>query len=536
MDPKLLLVKIMTLLYKESVSSDKSVRSDEIVKGVIDTIKLPDTGMDFAGVRETLQALRATALWMASAPAGHVFDKASLLQRVRINASEDDSLYQAFAEAIATVEDGEELQREVSDARSELRAYITQTAYREYIKKLYQASMFNDGTANFRQIARDAVVKLEEFAGSGTESAIPGMLYSFDLDDTSKTEQLFQQAAEETASEGILRTGWQALNRMTGDHFGFRRGEMIVVGALQHNFKTGFTMSIFEHVALYNKPYMRDKTKKPCLLHISTENDPHINLMWLYANLMENETGVECDLSPFKDPDITVRMRAIEHASKYIQERMTVNGYTIKMMRMDPSETTIYSIVDVLNRLASEGFEIHLMVFDYLNMCNKAGCMQTGPTGADVRDLYRRLRNVTAYRGITVVTPHQLSTEAKALVRMGTDNFVGEIANKGYYDGCKTIDQEVDMEIYIHIEKLQGRSYLTVQRGKHRRSGKITPEQDLYFVLPFQPVGCIPVDLDKKDSSFRTLRGAGGSGEDGGWWDVSANSASGGESSLPVAA
>lgn len=55
------------------------------------------------------------------------------------------------------------------------------------------------------------------------------------------------------------------------------------------------------------------------------------------------------------------------------------------------------------------------------------------------------------------------------LIRNGMDEqFVAEIKNKGYYDGCRTLDQEVDMELYIHIVKVDGRSYLTLQRGKHR--------------------------------------------------------------------
>lgn len=396
MDPKLLLVKIMTLLFKESVSSDKSVRSEEIVKAVINSIKLPETGMDFGGVRETLQALRATAAWMMSAPVDYIYDRASLLQRIRINAGDDDVVYQAFAQGIEGVVDGDDLHREITDARIELRNYIAETSYKEYIKKLYHASMFGEPGTSFRETARDAIARLEEFAGSGTDSNVTGLVYSFDIADTAKTAELFEQAAQETSADGILKMGWQGLNRMTGDHDGLRRGEFIVVGALQHNFKTGFTMNCFKHTALYNKPYMRDPRKKPCIVHISTENDPHINLMWLYANLMENETGAECDLSPFKDPDIKVRMAAIEHASKYVQDMMTINGYAIKMYRFDPSDTTIYSITDLLNKIQAEGYEIHLCVLDYLNMCNKSGCLTLGPTGADTRDLFRRVRNYTA--------------------------------------------------------------------------------------------------------------------------------------------
>lgn len=525
MDPKLLLVKILTLLYRESVSSDKSVRSVEIVKSVIATIKFPETGMDFDSSRETLHALRATAVWMSENPADHIYDRSALLQRIRLNASEDEILYLAFEQGIDGIIDDEDLKRQIVDARMELRNYLTDIQVKEIIKKAYQRAHFNSGAGatDPRSIAREIMSSLEPFTAGGGEERIDGLVYSFDMADGDKVFELFDRAAAETSADGILKMGWQGVNRMTGDHCGIRRGESLVVGALQHNFKTGFTMNMFKHAALYNRPWMRDPTKKPCLVHISTENDAHINMMWLYQNLMENETGLECDLAPFKDPDVEVRKAAIEAARDFVQDRMTRGGYTIKMYRFDPSNTTYYSITDTLDKLAQQGFEVHMLVLDYLNMCSKAGCINTGPTGSDIRDLYRRVRNYTSPRGIAFVTPHQLSTEAKALVRQGVENFVQEIANKGYYDGCRTIDQEVDMEIYIHIEKYDGASYLTIQRGKHRKSGRLTAEKDLYCVIPFDPIGGIRDDINGADRSRRNIRGgAVGSGNETPWWETGA--------------
>lgn len=87
------------------------------------------------------------------------------------------------------------------------------------------------------------------------------------------------------------------------------------------------------------------------------------------------------------------------------------------------------------------------------------------------------------------------------LVRNGLeDTFVKEIANKGYYDGCKTIDQEVDLELYIHIVKFNSRSWLTVQRGKHRLT-KPTPDENNYIALPFEDIGNIRDDINGPDTS-----------------------------------
>ena len=137
-------------------------------------------------------------------------------------------------------------------------------------------------------------------------------------------------------------------------------------------------------------------------------------------------------------------------------------------------------------------------------MFNKAGCI-TGFTGADTRDLFRRVRNFCSARKITVITPHQISMDGKNLLREGRDMIVKELVGKSYWDSCKTIDQEVDVEILIHIEIVDGKKYLTCVRGKHRKSGTVTPLKDLFCILPFYPVGAVRDDFGGKDLSIKKL-------------------------------
>jgi hypothetical protein len=105
-------------------------------------------------------------------------------------------------------------------------------------------------------------------------------------------------------------------------------------------------------------------------------------------------------------------------------------------------------------------------------------------------------------------------------VRQGIEDFVKEIEGKGYYDSCGTIDQEVDLELFIHIVKVNGESYLTVQRGKHRKV-KPTPEKHRYFVLPFSPVGGVRDDVLGQDTA-RKHAGGGviGSADERPWWET----------------
>jgi hypothetical protein len=496
MDSKLLLVKSITLLYKESTLADANENSAPLIRSVIATIRLPESIMETDPGRATIIALKSTALWMCDNPPSHQYDRGILLQRIRVNVGDDESLYLAFLAGMTEEPDLDLVKRACVEHRGGLRAYIDQGLVENILKQAADKVRFNKETIDWRNFVQDVMTNLEPLSSSVVEVKREGMVDEVDMDDDEKIALLMTQAKDDTSSVGVMRCGWQGVNRMLGDHNGFRRGECVVVPALQFNFKTGFTLNLFRQLTRYNKPLMIDPKKKPMLMHISTENSLTDNMMAIYIQLMENETGQACDI---RGIDVGV-------ASKYVKEKLQEMGYTVSMCRMNPSDVTYNTICDRITYYESLGYEIHGLVFDYLNMISKKGCTVGGPTGADIRDLYRRVRNFTSARKILFITPHQLSTEAKMLVRQGVENFVQEIANKGYYDGCRTVDQEVDLEIYIHIVKVNGVSYLTIQRGKHRKVS-VTPDADLYCVYKFEEVAAIPDDVDGRDMSRKHAGG-----------------------------
>ncbi len=108
-----------------------------------------------------------------------------------------------------------------------------------------------------------------------------------------------------------------------------------------------------------------------------------------------------------------------------------------------------------------------------------------------------------------MITPHQLSSEAKQLIRGGTpeDQFVKEIAEKGYFSGSKQLDQEMDLEIYIHLFKYQKETYFAVQRGKHRLPTILNDEQK-YYLMKFDKSVPLADDADGADRSFSKLKSA----------------------------
>jgi hypothetical protein len=190
-------------------------------------------------------------------------------------------------------------------------------------------------------------------------------------------------------------------------------------------------------------------------------------------------------------------------------------------MYVNPSEWTYRDICNKILELEAQGYEIQLCMLDYLLKVPTTGCDQ-GPMGHDIRNMYERIRNFMAAREICVITPHQLSTEAKQLIRDGKLNFVQVINGLGYYAGCKQLDQVVDGELYIHIEKMNNAAYLTIQRGKHRKI-KQTPWEHLYAVLPFVRDGSIRDDILGQDTTRKKVgAGAIGTPEENPFWETMA--------------
>ena len=511
MDSKLLLINCITLLYRES-QMPHSDSSTKLCQSIVESIKLPESSVNMQSGREVIVALRSTVHWLLDHKE-KTYDKTQLLQRVRVNTKDETHLYNALVDAIQPLETEDELKQQILSFRKVLKEYLNNLQVNTIIAQAYNSTNFLGSEGNkvdYRAFVREVFDRLEPFTHDTVSSRHPSVVDHASFENEEEMVDLLTRSKEEISSDGVLRTGYHGINRMLGDTGGFRRGEFAVVGALQHNFKTGFTMNLFKQFALYNKPYMRDASKKPMLLHVSLENELPMNIMWLYANLKENETGEACDVTTI-DP---------VEATKYIREKMGVNGYHIEMIRIEPGQCSYHDFFDMILKYETEGYEIHAIVCDYLNMMDKKGLNGGGPSGEDIRELFRKTRNFTAPRGITFITPHQLSTEAKQLVRNGSDNFVGEIANKGYYDGSKRIDQEVDLEIYIHIEKLPGSgSFLTCQRGKHR-GVRITKAENLYCVLPFHDVGGVLDDIEGEDSSRTSVGGAPASEGGGDWFDL----------------
>lgn len=497
MDSKLLLVKAITLLFCEAKHKDHRGKSNHLIVNAVDKLRLPDQIIESDNGRNAIIGLRDTAVWMLSQNS-EGYDVISLLQRIAVNIGDDLNTYKT-CEVLKDYDnfDDEALGKVCAELNNEIQALNGQMMIKEIINKANRDLFYNNKAVDWNKYVDDLVTDLSSHTRNMNVAQRSMYLDIMNMNEPEELAKIFQNAKEESEGVGGFRSGWQAVNRMLGDGGTFKRGEFCLVGAVTHNYKSGFCSDLFRHFCTLNDPVLKDPNKKPLLLYISTENTAEKDLMRMYIALKENETGIAVNPSTV-DP---------VEAAKYIATRLKERGFDVVMKRMDGGDFDYTRLCQMVLDYEDKGYEVQAIIFDYLALINKSDLGKFTMTGEDIRTLMQKTRTFMSARDILFITPHQLSQDAVNLKRGGVSNFVAELAGKNYWDGSKRIANEVDLEIFLDIVERDGMSWLAVQRGKHR-CFKDTAVKYRHFFLPFQEIGYIPNDIDKEDSSRRHLTSA----------------------------
>ncbi|MGN6746633.1 DnaB family ATPase, partial [Neisseria sp. P0024.S002] len=238
-----------------------------------------------------------------------------------------------------------------------------------------------------------------------------------------------------------------------------------------------------------------------------------IVLFNLYILLKENLENV-------KITDEDKQRLSSREAAEYVYKTLSNTGYDIRIIRADSSTWSYAEIQSCILQFESQGYEIHLTLIDYLNLANKNGLTHSR-ADADIQELFRRTKNFFAAKNIALLTPVQLSPDAMELKRQGNKMLSMQISDGSYYEGCRGLSREPELEIFVDIVKDNGRKYQTFARGKHRGQND-TPEEHKFFILEFQKIGGLRWDINGTDTSlskFGSVRNENGE-EEGAFWDI----------------
>lgn len=508
MNTKELLLETLSLAHLESHTGRFSAH---LYKWVDESVKVDSSSMGGGNLNtDVVSELKAVLNHYVATDLKEPIDTATLIRKIKLSADGDQAVAEAAGDMIYVSEDPIDNNRASGSIRKRIGEFKRQVELVELIDVANREVKFNKH-ADKRSIAMDLIANLQPLLDSSGGEA-KGVVSSLRFDNVDAVKESMKQGQESSSDAGIMKTGWKGFNAMCGEENGIRRGDLVNIGALQHNYKSGTLLNLAKHIALYNKPYMLDDTKKPLIIFISLENNVEDNILELYKSLKENETG---QLVSIKNIDI-------DEASAYVVKAMSANGYQFEILRAEAGVYGIHDLIDTLQRRLDDGFEIHACIVDYLNLFSKQGTAGANDA-AQVRDLFRRARSWCNPKLITFITAHQLSSEAKFLLRQGTDCFVKDIAGRSYWDSCKSLDQELDMEIIQHIVKPgDGFSYLEFMIGKHRKVS-ITKESAKYWAQRFEEAGAILDDVNRPKALYMRKIGGGSvddadGGSGGAWW------------------
>jgi len=494
MDTKLLLIKIITITFR--TRQIKNFENDDLIRTILNTIKIDTNEFNFNGINY-IKILKEYIVKLLEEI--EPISKEVILQHLKVTLENDTKLFEILKEAIEPDYDEATIKRIITSYIKQLNNYYKEYLALEIINKASYDLKFNRSKiSNFSNYLKELIGNLEPLTNISISLKDPALVNEIDFEKLDSIETIFTEVKNINTNKSVYKLGWQAINKMLQG--GLRLGETVFINALQHKYKTGFTLSMFMQIALYNKPIITNENsnKKQLLLRISFEDSLTNNLQFMFQYLK----ACDGEFISSKDFD-TINSKEM---TEYITNKLTHNGFHIKILRIDPSQWSYSSVLNKIIELEAQGYCIHVLMLDYLMLLPTIGCI-SGPLGSDKKDLLLKIRNFCSARNIIFITPNQLSSEAKQLLRNGVDGieFLKAINGKGYTDGVKSIDQHVDLNLNIHIYTVNKNKYLSIGLDKHRLP-TVIDEDNRYVTYKF-PGNNIPIldDINREDLSIKKI-------------------------------
>ena len=472
MNPFTLLIQIITVIYLTKMDKGLTDSVLSLLKESVSEVDLPIPTIGSTREADAGQELKDIIEWMLAMDTRYVFDATDLLQKVKISLIDFPDFYIELEKNINLV-DVDLITKKVNSIITHLRYIRKQNALRKVIAKVNSSVNYNK-----QSIDTDLIRKLQEDLSeySALDSVEhKGFLGRVSSSDLSALEDVFNKAKESYSVNGVLRTGYRGMNDITGIN-GFRRGELVNIGGLPGHYKSGFLLDFTRQIPIYNKPLMWDDCKKPAVVRLTFENKLDQDAPILYKGMMANETGTSID----------VRSIDAVEASKYVFKQLGKNGYEVFIESFDPNNFDVYDLLAILEKYEADGYEIHLLTIDYLELITKMGSATRGDEA--INNSFEMVRNHCFGRGITVVNAHQLSTAAQEIAKENDPDIAKRLSTGGWYRNCRSISTKLDLELvaYKHVDEHSGKSYITVARGKHRSIIQ-TPLMHQFYFQEFDP-------------------------------------------------
>lgn len=492
MDTNTLLVKCITLLYRETQIENNTDFSSALVQSILSGLTIDNSEIGIASRRTVSVGLKDIAESMSRKMAINGFELSLLLQQLQIATQGLEHIYTACAQGIEPELSQTSIKRTVTSLKLTLSDYLRDRKIGEILKKASRDYNFN------RHLIEDVPTYLAKLTtdlaklSTKTTTKDLGITRTLDFSSDEGALQIFNDVANSASTEMAYSTGFVELDEAL--HGGPRPGDQVVVSALQHNYKTGFTLSVFAGMAIYNKPKCKDPNKKPLLWRGSAEDPIRNNAQFLYQLLKYEETGMSVDVS----------MISVSDMKDYVVRRMTATGFSVIIDEINPLEWDYQRLFNRISELEAQGYYIECACLDYYAKIPTTGC-GNGVAGDDMLDMFVKAKAFFSSKDIMFLTPHQLNTKALEVLQVTPqDQFLPRIKGAGFYEKTKGLARIFDIGILIHKCEMPDADYLHVIIEKHRLPTVVDAKYKSFF-LPF-PKNKMPIPFNIGKPDHKVLR------------------------------
>ncbi|ASU03589.1 putative DNA helicase [Erwinia phage vB_EamM_RisingSun] len=491
----LILVKILTAIYQVKRINDKTLLNELL--DLLQTVPISSSEV-FIQDKKTEEDIRATIDWILEQPDDEPIIKSMLMQRVMDFTANAPELKTSIELGLEDVASEERIRQIIYKHIKEIRRNATDSSFSKNFKKTIKEFHFGD----VKKFKKEDWIKLsdliqEKINDNFNEDKQTEVVGTVTSDDPKSFESVISQAKSEASLDGILKLGMQGLNKALEPDGGLRRAKFYLFNALTNRGKSFTLGHVLASVGLYNKPLLRDKSKIPTVVLDSAEDSLDLIIVRMFKLFCVAETG---ELKDFMTCTAEEIINTIVNGFKK-------NGWCLIINQIEPNKDNFYKFCDRIRKLELKGHEVILLAYDYLAMMELEG--MTGDTKGDkLQMLYRKVRSFTMARGICFVTPHQLSPEAKKILRESDDEsevyFGREVAGKSMTETSTKLTNEVDVEITIHVAKTDLKNYWTFSIGKQRGEG--CDPKDRFGIYDLDPEKGLVHDINGKPAYRKSLK------------------------------
>lgn len=259
MDVKSLLAKSITLLYRESQLADKSDNSSDLIRTVLENIKVSDISIGLSFEKDTIIAIKSIVLEMCNNTIDHEYDKNDLLQTLQISTREDEKYFEILKQNIENDMSESQLKRLIVNIRKTINTHFKEEKASSVLSSASQKFKFERSKIkNVNEFLTEIIAQLESLQ---VETAVndPAIMGDVDIGNDKNLRDAFETVLSINKGSKVYKTGIQDLNEMLQG--GFRPGEQVTINAIQHNYKTGMKLTLLAQLAQFNNPHTIDPNK-----------------------------------------------------------------------------------------------------------------------------------------------------------------------------------------------------------------------------------------------------------------------------------